>query len=56
MAARRLPFSTSAQAWVSTGPLGHLYGGLADCVVLLARYGRARALRRTRARRAPFSS
>jgi hypothetical protein len=30
-------------AWVVTGPLGHLYGGAADWVALLARYLVARA-------------
>jgi hypothetical protein len=32
-----------AQAWLWTGPLGHLYGGLTDFVVLLARIAGARA-------------
>jgi hypothetical protein len=27
------------QAWMVTGPLGHLYGTLADIVVLWARWG-----------------
>jgi hypothetical protein len=31
-----------AQAWIVTGPLGHLWSALADIVVLLARYGLAR--------------
>jgi hypothetical protein len=31
-----------AQAWIVTGPLGHLWSALADIVVLLARYGMAR--------------
>jgi hypothetical protein len=30
-------------AWIVTGPLGHLYGGLADWVTLLARCAWARA-------------
>jgi hypothetical protein len=30
-------------AWVVTGPPGHLYGTLADVVVLWVRYGRHRA-------------
>jgi hypothetical protein len=30
-------------AWMYTGPLGHLYGGVADWAVLLARYVWARA-------------
>jgi hypothetical protein len=29
-------------AWLVTGPLGHLWGGLADWVELLARWLRAR--------------
>jgi hypothetical protein len=33
-------------AWLYTGPLGHLYGGVADWVELLARYARARAIGR----------
>jgi hypothetical protein len=37
MAARRLPLHTRAQAWAYTGPLGHLYGGLADLVQFLYR-------------------
>ncbi len=32
-----------AAAWVVTGPPGHLWGGLADWVTLLARYAWARA-------------
>jgi hypothetical protein len=30
-------------AWLYTGPLGHLYGGVADWTELLARYAWARA-------------
>jgi hypothetical protein len=30
-------------AWIVTGPVGHLYGGVADLTVLLARYALARA-------------
>jgi hypothetical protein len=30
-------------AWIWTGPVGHLYGGLADWAELLARYAWARA-------------
>jgi hypothetical protein len=37
-------------AWAYTGPLGHLYGGIADSVELFARFARARALARVRAR------
>jgi hypothetical protein len=29
-------------AWLVTGPLGHLWGGIADWVELLARWLRAR--------------
>jgi len=29
-------------AWIVTGPLGHLYAGVVDWVVVLARYARAR--------------
>ena len=32
-------------AWLYTGPLGHLYAGTADVVLLLARYWLARAKR-----------
>jgi hypothetical protein len=31
-----------AAAWVVTGPLGHLYAGLADWLGVLVRYVRAR--------------
>jgi len=30
-------------AWIVTGPIGHLYGGVRDWVEMLARYARARA-------------
>ena len=30
-------------AWTYTGPLGHLYGGVADWAELLGRYAWARA-------------
>ena len=30
-------------AWIYTGPVGHLYGGLADWAELMARYLWARA-------------
>jgi len=30
-------------AWLATGPLGHLYAGVLDWVVVLARLARARA-------------
>jgi hypothetical protein len=48
MAARRLPPSTRAAAWLYTGPLGHLYGGVADWVTLVGRLLLARARRRAR--------
>jgi hypothetical protein len=32
-----------AAAWIVTGPVGHLYGGVADLTALLARYALARA-------------
>jgi hypothetical protein len=32
--------------WLITGPLGHLYSGVADWVTLLVRYGWARARKR----------
>jgi hypothetical protein len=48
MAARRLSPSTRVLAWIYTGPLGHLYGGLADWITLLSRLAFARARRRVR--------
>jgi hypothetical protein len=48
MRAPRLSPSTRALAWIYTGPIGHLYGGLADWVVLLWRLAFARARRRVR--------
>jgi len=39
-------------AWLYTGPLGHLYGVVADVSVLWARYGALAARRRLRGRRA----
>jgi hypothetical protein len=38
---RRSPAERLA-AWLVTGPLGHLWSTLADVVVLLARWARAR--------------
>lgn len=32
-----------AASWLYTGPLGHLYAGTADVVLLLTRYALARA-------------
>jgi hypothetical protein len=37
MPARRLSPSTRVLAWIYTGPLGHLYGGVVDWLVLLWR-------------------
>jgi hypothetical protein len=34
---------TRFAAWLYTGPVGHLYAGAADTVVLLARYWWAKA-------------
>jgi hypothetical protein len=34
------------QAWLVTGPLGHLWSVLADITILLVRYGVARLRRR----------
>ncbi|MGI8731271.1 MAG: hypothetical protein ACR2LK_15055 [Solirubrobacteraceae bacterium] len=39
---RRRPPHEVLAAWLLTGPLGHLYAGLADWATLLARYVRAR--------------
>ncbi|HZG50287.1 MAG TPA: hypothetical protein VEY90_12270 [Thermoleophilaceae bacterium] len=43
----RRGFAERFQAWLVTGPLGHLWSAVADIVVILARYGWAR-LRRAR--------
>jgi hypothetical protein len=48
MPARRLPSSTRFAAWIYTGPLGHLYGGLADWAGLLSRHALSRARARVR--------
>jgi hypothetical protein len=48
MAAPRLSPSTRLLAWIYTGPLGHLYGGLADWVSLLGRLAAARMRARVR--------
>ena len=39
----RLSRRTRAAAWLVTGPLGHLWGGVADSATLLARWAWARA-------------
>jgi hypothetical protein len=41
-----LPPRVRVAAWVLTGPLGHLWGGVCDWVELLGRYWWARVLRR----------
>jgi hypothetical protein len=41
-----LPVRVKVAAWVVTGPVGHLWAGVADWATLLARYGWARARRR----------
>jgi hypothetical protein len=51
MSARRLPVSTRVLAWVYTGPLGHLYGGLADWAGLVGRLVLARVRTRVRGTR-----
>ncbi|MSW95610.1 MAG: hypothetical protein F2796_02300 [Actinobacteria bacterium] len=43
MARHRLPPRVRLEAWIISGPLGHLYGGTADWVAVLARVARARA-------------
>ena len=48
MAARRLSPLTRASAWLYTGPVGHLYGGLVDWVSLVGRLLLARARERAR--------
>ena len=54
MPAVRLSPSTRVAAWLYTGPLGHLYGGVADWAALLSRYllSRMRATARARSGRA----
>ncbi len=41
MRRRRRPHETLA-AWIVTGPVGHLYAGVADWIGVLARLVRAR--------------
>jgi hypothetical protein len=38
----RLPLHLRIAAWVVTGPVGHLWAGVADWTELLARYAWAR--------------
>jgi len=40
---RPRPPHVALAAWIVTGPLGHLYAGVVDWVVLIVRYARARA-------------
>lgn len=42
MQALRLDLPTRVRAWAYTGPLGHLYGGLADWCGLVGRLALAR--------------
>jgi hypothetical protein len=39
----RLAARTRLAAWIVTGPIGHLYGGLMDWGALIGRYVGARA-------------
>jgi hypothetical protein len=48
MPARRLPLDRRLAAWLYTGPLGHLYGGLTDWGALLWRLSLARVRARAR--------
>ncbi len=43
MQRRDLPWGTRLAAWIVTGPVGHLYGGVADWLGLLTRLAWARA-------------
>ncbi|MDP9345211.1 MAG: hypothetical protein M3P44_05750 [Actinomycetota bacterium] len=46
MPRHRPPAHRRAAAWLVTGPVGHLYGGVADVSTLLARHLLARARER----------
>lgn len=39
---RRRPPPEVLAAWIVTGPIGHLYAGVADWAAVLSRYLRAR--------------
>ncbi len=39
---RRRPWFEVLAAWIVTGPVGHLYAGVADWAGVLVRYVRAR--------------
>jgi hypothetical protein len=41
----RRPLAEKFQAWIVTGPLGHLWSALADMAVIWARYLAQRARR-----------
>lgn len=43
MARSRLPPTVRLRAWIVTGPLGHLLGGLLDWGALLVHVARSRA-------------
>jgi hypothetical protein len=43
-----MPTRRRLAAWVYTGPIGHLYGGVADWATLLSRYALSRARERAR--------
>ncbi|MDX6718435.1 MAG: hypothetical protein QOJ63_689 [Solirubrobacteraceae bacterium] len=45
---RQRPPHVVVAAWIVTGPVGHLYAGIVDWVVLLACYARGRARARVR--------
>jgi hypothetical protein len=46
-----LPLRTRTAAWIVTGPIGHLYGGVADWAELLLRYALSAARSRLRVSR-----
>ncbi len=43
MARNRPPASIRLRAWIVTGPVGHLYGGVMDWAALLAHVARSKA-------------
>jgi hypothetical protein len=43
LAVRRPAATTQLAAWLVTGPVGHLAGGILDWLVLIGHYVRARA-------------
>jgi hypothetical protein len=46
MASHPLPPRRRLAAWLVTGPVGHLYAGVADWLTLLVRWAWARVRRR----------